>query len=90
MAAPMSAEPDVLMYVRPGCGLCDEAREVIFGERNHTPFRYEEVDVTESDDLELEYGIRIPVVLIDGQERFELRVDPRTFAEAVRTASGSA
>jgi hypothetical protein len=74
------------MYSRPGCGLCDEAREVILAERERTPFAYEEVDVGGSDELELEYGIRIPVVLIDGQELFELRVDPRAFAEAVRRA----
>jgi hypothetical protein len=48
------------------------------------PFVYEEVDVSGHDALELEYGIRIPVVLVDGEELFEIRVDPRAFAEAVR------
>jgi glutaredoxin len=71
------------MYSRPGCGLCDEARRVILGERERTPFRYEEVDISGDDALELEYGIRIPVVLIDGQERFEIRVDPAELALAV-------
>jgi hypothetical protein len=81
-----SVERTVLMYSRPGCGLCDEAREVILAERERTPFVYEEVDVSASDELELEYGIRIPVVMVDGEERFELRVEPRAFAEAVRTS----
>jgi glutaredoxin len=80
-------EPTVLMYSRPGCGLCDEAREVILAARERTTFAYREVDVSGSDELELEYGIRIPVVLIDGDELFELRVDARAFAEAVRAAS---
>jgi glutaredoxin len=71
------------MYSRPGCGLCDEARWVILRERERTPFRYEEVDISGDDALELEYGIRIPVVLIDGQERFEVRVDPVELAQAV-------
>jgi glutaredoxin len=71
------------MYSRPGCGLCDEARRLILGERERTPFRYEEVDISGDDALELEYGIRIPVVLIDGQERFEVRVDPVELAQAV-------
>ena len=74
----------VVLYSRPGCGLCDEARAVIAAERARTPFGFEEVDVSGDDALELEYGIRIPVVLVDGQERFEIRVDPRGFAEAVR------
>jgi glutaredoxin len=77
--------PKVLMYARPGCGLCDEAREVIMAERARTPFEYREVDVSGDDALELEYGIRIPVVLVDGRELFEIRVDAGRLAEAVRT-----
>jgi Glutaredoxin-like domain (DUF836) len=72
------------MYSRPGCGLCDEARLVILAERAHTPFEFEDVDVSGEDALELEYGIRIPVVLVDGEERFEIAVDPGAFADSVR------
>lgn len=74
----------VVLYSRPGCGLCDEAREVILAERSRTPFAFEEVDVSADDALELEYGIRIPVVVVDGREAFEVRVDPRAFAALVR------
>jgi len=72
------------MYSRPGCGLCDEAREVILAERERTAFGFREVDVTGDDALELEYGIRIPVVLVDGRERFEISVAPAAFGDAVR------
>jgi hypothetical protein len=65
----------VRLYSRPGCHLCDEARAVILGVRERVPFAFEEVDVSASDALELEYGIRIPVVEIDGTERFEIAVD---------------
>ena len=74
----------VLLYSRPGCGLCDEAREVILAERKRTAFPFDEIDISGDDALELEYGIRIPVVLVDGQERFEVRVDAWALAEAVR------
>ena len=73
------------MYARPGCGLCDDAREVIMAVRARTPFDYREVDVSGDDVLELEYGIRIPVVLVDGRELFEISVDAGRLAEAVRT-----
>ena len=73
------------MYARPGCGLCDDAREVIMAEQARTPFDYREVDVSGDDALELEYGIRIPVVLVDGRELFEIRVDAGRLAEAIRT-----
>jgi glutaredoxin len=77
--------PEVLMYARPGCGLCDEAREVIMAVRARTSFEYREIDVTGDDSLELEYGIRIPVVLVDGRELFEIRVDAGRLGEAVQT-----
>jgi hypothetical protein len=75
---------EVVLYSRPGCGLCDEARDVILAERERTSFGFREVDVSGDDALELEYGIRIPVVVVDGEEAFEVRVEPRDFTRAVR------
>lgn len=71
------------MYSRPGCGLCDEARAVILAARARAPFDFDEVDITGNDALELEYGIRIPVVLIDGDELFEIRIDARELDAAI-------
>ena len=76
--------PHVVMFSRPGCGLCDQARRVILAERSRTEFDYEEVDISGSDALELEYGIRIPVVLVDGEERFEIRVEADAFSTSLR------
>lgn len=70
----------VRLYSRPGCGLCDQARAVLLAERERTVFAFEEVDVSGDDALELEYGIRIPVVLVDGEEAFEISVDRAAFA----------
>jgi hypothetical protein len=74
---------DVVLYARAGCHLCDVARGVILAERVRTPFAFEEVDIETSDDLTKEYGIRIPVVRVDGVERFEISVDPAAFAQLV-------
>jgi glutaredoxin len=74
----------VVLYSRPGCHLCDAARDVILAERARTDFAFEEIDIETSDDLLKDYGIRIPVVTLDGEERFEIRVDPQAFAGMVR------
>ncbi len=71
------------MYSRPGCGLCDKARQVILAERARRSFDFQEVDISGDDGLELEYGIRIPVVTVDGEELFEVRVEPAAFAAAL-------
>jgi hypothetical protein len=73
----------VRLYSRPGCHLCDVARDVIMAEGARTSFTFEDVSVEGDDALELEYGIRIPVVTIDGDERFEIEVDAARFAAAV-------
>ncbi|HXF72214.1 MAG TPA: glutaredoxin family protein [Actinomycetota bacterium] len=76
--------PRVTMFSRPRCGLCDEARRVILALRDRLPFDFEEVSVEGDDALELAYGLRIPVVLVDGEELFELAVDAEALATALR------
>ncbi len=61
----------VTLYGKPGCHLCDDARAVL--ERSGEPFT--EKDITEDDALHAAYLERIPVVTVDGEERFELFVD---------------
>jgi glutaredoxin len=65
----------VTLYGRPGCHLCDDARAVLEQVRTTHPFRLEEVDIEADDTLFKRYLERIPVVVVDGQERFELFVD---------------
>jgi glutaredoxin len=74
---------DVVLYSRPRCGLCDAAREAVLGVRREVAFEFREVNVETDDALELEYGMRIPVVTIDGEERFEIEVDPRVLSALV-------
>ncbi len=78
----------VVLYSRPGCGLCDRAREVLEAQRALTPFVLEEVDISGQDELELEYGVRIPVVTVDGRECFELEVDPAELARMAPAPGG--
>jgi hypothetical protein len=74
----------VVLFSRPGCHLCDVARDVVLGVRRRHPFHFEEVDIEGSDDLVRDYGIRIPVVAVDGDETFEIEVDAERLAELVR------
>ena len=60
-------QPDLVLYGKPGCHLCDDARAVL--ERVGAPFA--EVDITSDDALHAAYLERIPVVTLDGREHFE-------------------
>jgi glutaredoxin len=73
----------VVLYTRDGCHLCDEARRVIDDAHRTAPFEFTEIDIETDDALIRDYGIRVPVVAIDGEELFEISVDPTAFRAAV-------
>jgi hypothetical protein len=81
----MAADSTVSMYSRRRCGLCDEARAVVLAERARAPFAFEETFIDGDDDLERAYGLRVPVVLVDGVEAFEYRVDPAELTRLLET-----
>jgi hypothetical protein len=60
------------------------ARDVLLSTRQRSPFEFEEVDIERDEVLELEYGIRIPVVDVDGEERFEIAIDEGELARLLR------
>ena len=74
----------VVLYTRSGCHLCDEARSAILSVLTREPFSFDEVDIDTDDDLMRDYGIRIPVVTVDGEERFEISVDENELEGLVR------
>ena len=65
----------VRLYGKPGCHLCDDAREVVQRVQRDVGFQVEEVDITLDPVLANRLGERIPVVEIDGTEAFEYFVD---------------
>ncbi len=73
--------PAVVLYGRPGCHLCDEAREVLERVRAGHPFTFEERDIESDEALFSAYLERIPVVTINGDEAFELFVDATELAD---------
>ena len=73
--------PDLVLYTRPGCGLCDEAREIVQGlledraARSRPLARLAERDITTEQALERELFDKIPVLEFRG-ERLDLAVSP--------------
>ena len=73
----------VTLYGKPGCHLCEEAREAIDALRAERAFSLEEVDITLDPLLYRRYGERIPVVAVDGEELFDYVVDSRALRETL-------
>lgn len=66
---------EIVLYGRPGCHLCDEARAALERVRAELPFALVERDIEQDDALFKAYLERIPVIALDGEELFEYFVD---------------
>jgi glutaredoxin len=66
---------EIVLYGRPGCHLCDEARAVLERIQGELPFALVERDIEEDDELLKAYLERIPVIALDGEELFDFFVD---------------
>jgi glutaredoxin len=73
------------LYGKAGCHLCEEAREVVEAVRSERPFELQEVDVSLDPGLHRRFGERIPVLEMDGEELFELYIDPVALRERLDT-----
>lgn len=69
----------VIVYSRPGCHLCDEAKTAIHKSNSFDLFTLEEINIESDRELLRKYKYDIPVILIDGEEAFRHRVDPQEF-----------
>jgi glutaredoxin len=69
----------LVLYTRPGCHLCGDARTVL--ERIGEPF--DEIDIDSDDELFKRYLERIPVVVLDGEELYDFFVDEQDLRRRV-------
>ena len=81
--------PNVTLYSKPDCPLCDEARQALGRVRGRVAFDLDELDITTDGELEARLRERIPVIALDGEELFDFHVDEealeRRLAEAAVT-----
>ena len=82
----MPSRPTIVLYSRPDCHLCDEARAGLEQMRAEgLGFKLREIDIDGDDELLRAHLERIPVIEIDGREVCELGLD----AGAVRSVIGT-
>jgi glutaredoxin len=77
------AERVVTLIGKPGCHLCDDAREVIAAVCGEVGASWEERDISQDEELYRSYGEQIPVVLVDGARHDFWRVDPDRLRRAL-------
>ena len=75
--------PTVTLYGRPGCHLCEEAREALARVQANVPFTLEEIDIETDDALHMRYLERIPVIELDGVHLFDYFVDEQALQQRI-------
>ena len=78
-----SHKPHVIVYSRPGCHLCEEAKAVIQNAGISDRFTLEEINIESDPGLLKKYKYDIPVITIDGVKCFKHRVDADQFKSRV-------
>jgi hypothetical protein len=64
----------IILLSRPGCHLCDDARDIIRRVASDLSVSWEERDITLSERDMVEYWDKIPVTLVDGVQHDFWRV----------------
>jgi thioredoxin-like negative regulator of GroEL len=77
----------VVVYTRQRCGLCRRAEAIVAREARRADVHH--VDVDGDPELVAAYGVRVPVVTVDGREVAEFELAPGVVRAAVRAARRS-
>jgi glutaredoxin len=81
--------PVVTLFGKPGCHLCEEARDLVRRVCDGRAVELREIDITLDPTLNREYGERIPVLALNGEELFEYFVDEGVLVERLDRVDGS-
>jgi glutaredoxin len=74
----------VVIYSKPGCHLCDEAKASILSAGCTEEFDLEEIDIESDEELLRKYKYDIPVIAINGIDCFMHRVSPDEFRTRIK------
>ena len=77
----------VILYTRPGCHLCEEAKQEMLASGCGDDSTLEEVNIDADPALKERYGWEIPVVLINNVKAFKYRLTADEFKSKLRRLS---
>lgn len=79
------SKPHVIIYSRPGCHLCEEAKKAIESAACAEQFTLQEINIESDNELLTKYQYDIPVITIDNVETFRHRINARDFCRKILT-----
>jgi hypothetical protein len=83
------AQPRITLISKPGCHLCDRAREVIQRVARDLGVQWVELSILDQPELSAAYWEQIPVTLVDGAQHDYWRVDESRLRRALSNDEAS-
>lgn len=79
-------KPELLLYKRKDCCLCDEMKRIIDAVARRIPLNVSEIDVDSAPELVQQYGNDVPVLFVNGRKAFKHRVTERELERKLKRA----
>ena len=79
--------PEVIVYSRKQCHLCDEVKKKLSYLQSRAQFQWREIDIDSDPELLRLYNEEVPVVFIDGRKAFKYTLDEREFLKKLDARS---
>jgi len=76
------------LYSRPGCHLCDEMKAVVARVARTIPLSLREIDISTDAALDAEYGLEIPVLLVEGKKAAKYRIGEEELRKVLAGRAG--
>lgn len=80
----MQGKAHVVIYTRPGCHLCEEAKQEMLAANCADQYVLEEVNIESDPRLVERYGLEIPVITINSVKAFKYRLTAAEFKSSLR------
>ena len=77
-------KPQLLLYTRKDCCLCEEMKSTLSRVAGRVPFALEEIDVDTLPALQENYGNEVPVLFINGRKAFKYRLTAKELEQRLK------
>ena len=76
--------PEVTLYSKPGCHLCEDVKDHLRRLQQHHAFELREVNILEDRGAFEKFMDEIPVVFIEGKKAFKFYFDEKQFVRRIQ------
>jgi glutaredoxin len=76
--------PQVTLYTRRGCHLCDEVKAELTRAASKVDFRLQEIDIDTDPKLVRQFNDEIPVVFVGDKKAFKYHMDEARFSRLLK------